>query len=105
MADPSGWLAMGMDEFILHTYDISQGLGLRFVPDEANVRIVLDRLFPWWPRKAEPWSALLWANGRSVLSDSDDFGGTWLWHCAPLEEWDGTVPRWDSALGRPVGDP
>jgi hypothetical protein len=104
IADPSGWLAMGMDELILHTHDISLGLALRFVPDESSVRIVLDRLFPWWPREAEPWSALLWANGKSAPAGYEDLGATWVWHCAPLDEWNGIIPKWDTARGQPVSD-
>jgi hypothetical protein len=102
MADPSGWLAMAMDELALHTHDISLGLGVRFEPAETAVRIALDRLFPWWPRSTDPWVALLWANGRRSLPGLADLGEAWLWHCAPVDEWDGTIPRWDAELGRPA---
>jgi hypothetical protein len=104
MADPSGWLAMGMDELILHTHDISLGLELAFVPDESAIRHVLDRLFPWWPKEEDPWSALLWANGRLALPGAKDLGATWVWHCAPLDEWNGSIPSWDPTRGRPTGD-
>ncbi|MGH2728617.1 MAG: hypothetical protein ACRDKS_16725, partial [Actinomycetota bacterium] len=53
---------------------------------------VLARLFPWAPRDAEPWAALLWANGRAPLGDRPRQSGEWVWHCKPLAEWDGTDP-------------
>ena len=99
-ADPSGFVAMGMDELLVHAADITDGLGARSTPDERLVTLVLDRLFPWWPRDAEPWTALLWANGRADLPGRPSLGAAWVWHCAPLDEWDGTVPRWDPAAGR-----
>jgi hypothetical protein len=93
---------MGMDELLVHTADIATGLGAAFTPDEEPVRLVLDRLFPWWPRGEEPWPALLWANGRLDLPGRPSLGAAWVWHCAPVEEWDGTLPRWDPVAGRPV---
>ncbi len=91
MADPAGWLAMGMDELLVHTHDICLGLQIDFVPDDLAARMVLDRLFPWWPRQAAPAQALLWANGRASLPGLEDIGDTWRWHCAPLSEWTGTI--------------
>jgi hypothetical protein len=102
MADPSGWVAMGMDELLVHTHDIAGGLGLDYQIEADLAQLVLDRLFPWWPRGANPQSALLWANGRADLPQRPSPGDAWLWHCAPLAEWDGTVPRWDAAAKRPV---
>jgi len=100
MADTGGFVAMGMDELLLHTDDIVSGLGACFLPDDELVRLVLDRLFPWWPREVEPWSALRWVNGRLHLPGRPSLGAEWVWHCAPLEEWDGKVPRWDPREGR-----
>ncbi len=105
MADPSGFVAMGMDELLLHTADIAGGLGAPFAPGERLVVLVLDRLFPWWPRHVEPWSALRWANGRAELPGQPFLGQTWAWHCAPLAEWDGTIPRWDPEAARLVEPP
>ena len=99
-ADPSGFVAMGMDELLVHTADITGGLGATFTADPRLVTLVLDRLFPWWPREADPWTALLWANGRRDLPGRPSLGERWVWHCAPLEEWDGTVPEWDPTAGR-----
>ncbi len=101
MADAGGWVAMGIDELLVHTHDITAGLGAGFEAPRGLARAVLDRLFPWWPSDADPWTALLWANGRSSLPGLPNPGATWLWHCAPLDEWDGTIPRWDPVAGRP----
>jgi hypothetical protein len=38
----------------------------------------------------------LWANGRRDLPDKERLGPDWAWHCAPLDEWDGKVPRDDA---------
>ena len=102
MADRSGWVAMGMDELLIHTADIAAGLAVAFEPEPDLASAVLDRLFPWWPRDADPWEALLWANGRGSLPGQANPGAAWLWHCAPLDEWDGTVPRWDPVRSRPL---
>jgi hypothetical protein len=101
MADASGWVAMGMDELLIHTGDITDSLGVPFAAPAGLARVVLDRLFPWWPRETEPWLALRWANGRGALPDHPNPGASWLWHCAPLDEWDGTIPEWDQVANRP----
>lgn len=71
---------------------IAVGLGVATDIDAGAARQVLDRLFPWWPREADPHSALLWTNARAPLAERPSPGQSWLWHCAPLTEWDGTVP-------------
>ncbi|MEY2472137.1 MAG: hypothetical protein QOK28_1466 [Actinomycetota bacterium] len=95
MADPSGFIAMMADELVVHTHDIATALGDDYRPDSAVTRALLDRLFPWWPQDAEPWDALLWAHGRTDLPGHPSPGADWLWHCAPVDEWDGTIPQWD----------
>jgi hypothetical protein len=105
MADAAGFVAMETDELLVHTNDILEGIDSGVEPSEHLAILVLDRLFPWWPREAPPWEALLWANGRRALPGHDNPGATWLWHCAPLDEWDGTVPSWDAAANRPAGRP
>jgi hypothetical protein len=95
MADPSGFIAMMADELVIHTHDIATALGADYRPDSFVTRALLDRLFPWWPRDADPWEALLWAHGRTDLPGHPSPGPDWLWHCAPVDEWDGTVPEWD----------
>jgi len=92
MADRSGFAAMGCDEVIVHGADLAAGLGVDFDPPRDVCERVLRRLFPWAPTDAEPWAALLWANGRAPLGDRPP-ERMWLLQCAPLEEWAGTVRR------------
>lgn len=101
-ADPSGFVAMMGTELVLHTHDIASGFGAPFKPDDFITRALLERLFPWWPRGEDPWLALQWGSGRIELGDLGKLGDTWAWHCAPLDEWDGTIPRWDPATGTKV---
>src|SRR5713101_5285824 len=46
---------------LLHTHDISEGLGLGFSPPAELADLVRRRLFPWATGQGEPWPALLWA--------------------------------------------
>jgi uncharacterized protein (TIGR03083 family) len=91
-ADPSGFAAMACDEILVHTDDVARGLGATFVPGEALCERVVRRLFPWAPGDAHRWDTLRWANGRAPLGDIPRLGPTWHWHCAPLDEWDGSGP-------------
>lgn len=92
--DRSGFAAMGCDEVLIHGWDLAQGLGLEFSPPEQAVERTLRRLFPWAPAsdEADPWDALLWANGRQALGERKR-ETKWLWHCAPLDEWNGEIRR------------
>jgi hypothetical protein len=97
MADSGGFLAMACDEILVHGWDAIRGLGGEFRAPTALAGRVLARLFPWAPIDTDPWTGLLWANGRLDLpGQAPRPGPDWIWHCAPLEEWDGTVPRQDS---------
>ncbi len=92
-ADAQGFAALSMNELLLHTYDIAEGLGLSFSPPSELPDLVARRLFPWAAGEAEPWPALLWAGGRIELPGKPDMGGRWAGHPAPLSEWDGhTIP-------------
>ena len=95
IADRSGFAAMGCDEVLVHGYDIAQGLKLEYSPPGALAHVTVRRLFPWapGPDEADPWDALLWANGRRKLGDRPP-ETKWLWHCAPLDEWNGEIRRW-----------
>lgn len=95
-ADPSGFAAMACDELLIHADDAARGLGRTFRPPVDLSRKVLRRLFPWVMPGDDVWARLRWANGRIALDGQDRLTG-WAWHCAPLEDWDGTVP---SAPGR-----
>jgi len=84
--DPSGYAAMGANEVLIHTDDIARGFCIPFTPPAPLCRRIVDRLFPWAPGDADPWSALRWANGRAALPGRDRLGPDWRWHSAPLTE-------------------
>ena len=73
---------MHCDELLVHGYDIALGLGVAFEPPPDLVRCVRDRLFPWTPA-GDPWTTLLWCNGRVALPDHERLTD-WWWHPAPL---------------------
>ncbi|SDH37272.1 maleylpyruvate isomerase N-terminal domain-containing protein [Pseudonocardia oroxyli] len=90
-ADASGFAAMACDELLVHTDDAARGLGLAFEPDARLAGHVVRRLFPWAPHDERSWPTLRWANGRAPLGGRPRLAD-WRWHCAPLDEWDGTDP-------------
>ena len=91
-ADPSGFGAIACDEILIHTDDAARGLGAPFNPPTDLVEPVLRRLFPWVTEPGDPWEQLRWANGRIALEERPRLE-RWVLHCAPLAEWDGSVPR------------
>jgi hypothetical protein len=93
MADPSGFVALGCEEILMHSADIAQGLGLPFGPPTDLASRVCARLFPWAPTDVDPWDALRWAAGRTALPAYPRLGADWGLHCAPLVEWDGTIAK------------
>jgi hypothetical protein len=92
-ADVPGYAALGCEEILMHTDDICRGFGVPFRPPDDLTRRVLRRLFPWAPADGDPWTALRWATGRGALPDRPRLGPDWYWHCAPLDEWDGTIKK------------
>ncbi len=60
---------------------------------------------PWrpfqqsWTPAGDPWTTLLWCNGRVALPDHARLSD-WLWHPAPLSAWDGTRRRERCKAGR-----
>ncbi len=64
--DPSGFAALGVNETLVHTYDITEGLGIRWHPPESLCSAVLTRLFPHAPA-GDPVQVLLWSTGRTHL--------------------------------------
>jgi hypothetical protein len=66
--DPSGFAALGVNEILIHTYDITRGLRTGWLPPAAACAAVLTRLFPDHP-PADPVPALLWCTGRTALPD------------------------------------
>jgi len=50
-------------------------------------------LFPWALDDGPAWTLLLWSNGRvEVPGLVGRLDPDWVWHWAPLDEWDGVVP-------------
>ena len=66
--DPGGFAALGVNETLLHTYDIAQGLGIDWLPPESSCVKVLARLFPHAP-EGDPVQVLLWSTARADLQD------------------------------------
>ena len=91
LADASGFAGMGCAELLLHAGDVAEDRGLEWTPPPPLAAAVRARLFPWAPADTDPWSALRWATGRGELPGRDVVT-SWRWHCAPLDEWDGTRP-------------
>ncbi|CAL9534887.1 GNAT family N-acetyltransferase [Streptomyces sp. enrichment culture] len=85
-ADRAGFAAMGIAEVLLHTHDMTQGLGLPYEPSADLAESVLSWLFPHVQPGPEPWPTLLWATGRGELPGR-----------APVTEW-----RWRNNLVIPA---
>ena len=66
--DPSGFAALGVTEALMHTFDITTGLGIAWQPPAALCTAVLARLFPEAPG-GDPVQNLLWSTGRADLPD------------------------------------
>jgi hypothetical protein len=64
--DASGFAAMGVTETLMHTFDITKGLGIAWDPPAASCEAVLARLFAGAPA-GDPVQVLLWATGRADL--------------------------------------
>lgn len=64
--DPEGFAAMGVAETVLHTHDVTLGLGVPWQPPPALSALVLGRLFPDAPPGPAP-EVLLWMTGRGEL--------------------------------------
>ena len=78
--DPEGFAAMGVAETILHTYDITRGLGVDWRPPPDLCAKVLRRLFPDAPT-GDPVPVLLWCTGRGDL-DGHARVTSWVWRAA-----------------------
>jgi hypothetical protein len=86
MTDPEGFAALGCSEALLHGNDIARGFGRSLDPPGDMCRRVLSRLFPHAPAgvaAAGPWTALLWAGGRTELP-GHPLPPQWHPHPAPL---------------------
>lgn len=78
--DPAGFAAMGVAETLLHTHDITLGLGVPWLPPHRLSTLVLRRLFPDAPAGAAP-EVLLWMTGRGELPGRAR-RTSWSWRAA-----------------------
>ncbi len=78
--DPSGFAAMGVAESLLHTHDITRGLGVTWRPPAPLAAAVLERLFPDAP-PGPPVEVLLWMTGRAEF-DGRPRRTFWTWQAA-----------------------
>ena len=80
LADASAFAAMGVGEVLVHTDDITTGLGIEWSPPSDLADLVVRRVLPGTPPGPPP-DVLLWATGRR------DLAGTpartqWVWRAA-----------------------
>jgi uncharacterized protein (TIGR03083 family) len=80
MSDAAGFAAMGVAETLVHTYDITLGLGVTWVPPEPLCQLVVDRLLPNSP-PGPATEILLWATGRADLEGHPRVS-EWVWRAA-----------------------
>lgn len=78
--DPAGFAAMGIAETLLHTHDITRGLGVAWRPPADLCAAVLGRLFPQAP-PGDPVEVLLWSTGRGELPGRPR-PTSWSWRAA-----------------------
>ncbi|MGS2615757.1 maleylpyruvate isomerase N-terminal domain-containing protein [Micromonospora sp. LZ34] len=78
--EPPGFAAMGVAETLLHTYDITRGLGVRWQPPDGLSAAVVRRLFPDAPDGPAP-AVLLWLTGRGELPGRPR-RTSWTWRAA-----------------------
>ncbi|MGW4748366.1 hypothetical protein ACWEPR_26580 [Streptomyces sp. NPDC004290] len=69
VSDPEGFAALALQETLVHTHDLAEGLGLAWAPPSDLCARALARLFPEAPAGADPWRTLLWATGRAELPE------------------------------------
>lgn len=80
MSDLAGFAAMGVAETLVHTHDITQGLGVSWSPPESLSQLAVDRLLPN-PPKGRASDVLLWATGRAGLEGQTRVR-EWVWRAA-----------------------
>jgi hypothetical protein len=80
MSDAAGFAAMAVAETLVHTHDITRGLGADWRPPESLSQLVVDRLLPNAPH-GRASDVLLWATGRADL-DGRPRVGEWVWRAA-----------------------
>ena len=84
LGDVEGYAAMAAGETLIHTYDVTTGLGADFSPPPAVCAKIVARHFPSAPTGGDPWQTLLGAVGR--VPQAGETVTRWRWHPAPLDD-------------------
>jgi hypothetical protein len=58
------FVAMGCEELLVHTYDVTCGLGLPYEPPEELCRLVIEYTYPGREVQRPLWPYLVWLSGR-----------------------------------------
>jgi uncharacterized protein (TIGR03083 family) len=80
--DACGFAAMGVVEVLVHTHDITRGLGVDWTMPAGPCRAVLDRLWPGVAPGDAPAATLLHHTGRAALNGTPP-PSSWRWYGAP----------------------
>jgi uncharacterized protein (TIGR03083 family) len=64
MRNAAQFLAMGCEELLVHTYDVTCGLGLPYEPPEDLCRLVIEYMYPGQQEQRPVWPFLVWLSGR-----------------------------------------
>jgi uncharacterized protein (TIGR03083 family) len=64
MQTAAQFLAMACEELIVHTYDVTRGLGLPYEPPEELCRLVIEHCYPGQDEQRPVWPFLVWLSGR-----------------------------------------
>jgi uncharacterized protein (TIGR03083 family) len=64
MRNAAQFLGMACEELIVHTYDVTRGLGLPYEPPEELCRLVIEDTYPGREVRRPVWPYLVWLSGR-----------------------------------------
>jgi uncharacterized protein (TIGR03083 family) len=64
MRNAEQFLAMACNELLIHTYDVTCGLGLPYEPPEQLCRLVIELCYPGREEQRPAWPYLVWLSGR-----------------------------------------
>jgi hypothetical protein len=64
MRNAEQFLAMACEELLVHTYDVSCGLGLTYEPPDELCQLVIEHSYPGQHEQRPAWPLLVWLSGR-----------------------------------------